>query len=57
MAQLFSTGSLSLDMTAVPLNDLSGGYVTFAEELASANTHGETLDEAGENPLGAVALT
>jgi predicted RNase H-like HicB family nuclease len=32
------------------------GYIAFVEELPGANTEGDTLDEARENPREAVAL-
>ena len=42
-------------LTAVFMK-VSEGYVAFIEELPGANTQGDTLDEARENLVEAVAL-
>jgi predicted RNase H-like HicB family nuclease len=47
---------MALELTAVFLKAPEGGYVAFVEELAGANTQGETLDEARENLREAVEL-
>jgi len=45
-----------LTFTAVFEPAEEGGYIAFVEELPGANTQGETLEEARENLLDAVAL-
>jgi predicted RNase H-like HicB family nuclease len=45
-----------MELTAVFLEDPSGGYVAFVEELPGANSQGETLEEARENLREAVSL-
>ena len=47
---------MALELTAVFLEDSEGGYVAFVEELAGANTQGETLEEARANLREAVEL-
>jgi predicted RNase H-like HicB family nuclease len=47
---------VALELTAVFLEDPGGGYVAFVEELAGANTQGETLEEARTNLREAVEL-
>lgn len=47
---------MALELTAVFLEDPEGGYVAFVEELAGANTQGETLEEARTNLREAVEL-
>lgn len=46
----------TLTFTAVFEAAEEGGYVAFVEELPGANTQGETLEEARENLVEAVAL-
>jgi predicted RNase H-like HicB family nuclease len=46
---------MATTLTAVYMK-VQQGYVAFIEELPSANTQGETLDEARENLKEAVAL-
>ncbi len=43
-------------LTAVFEPAEEGGYIAFVEELAGANTQGETLEEARANLAEAVAL-
>lgn len=45
-----------LTLTAVFEPVAEGGFVAFVEEIPGANTQGETLEEARENLLEAVAL-
>lgn len=45
-----------MELTAVFRKDDAGGFVAFVEELAGANTQGETLEEARTNLREAVAL-
>ena len=47
---------MQFEFTAVFRTAPEGGYVAFVEELAGANTQGETLDEARANLREAVAL-
>ncbi len=47
---------MALELTAVFLKVPEGGYAAFVEELAGANTQGETLDEARANLREAVEL-
>ncbi len=47
---------LPLTLTAVFEPPDEGGYIAYVEELPGANTQGETLEEARENLLDAVAL-
>jgi predicted RNase H-like HicB family nuclease len=44
-----------MQLTAVFMK-VPEGYIAFVEELPGANTQGDTLDEARENPREAVAL-
>ena len=46
---------MDLTLNAVYLK-VPEGYVAFVEELPGANTQGETLEEARENLMEAVAL-
>jgi predicted RNase H-like HicB family nuclease len=46
---------MELAFTAV-FKKVPGGYVSFVEELAGANTQGRTLEEARENLREAVEL-
>lgn len=47
---------MSIQLTAVFRPDPAGGFVAFVEELAGANSQGETLAEARENLREAVQL-
>lgn len=44
-----------MNLTAV-FQQVPEGFIAFVEELPGANTQGETMDEARENLLEAVAL-
>jgi predicted RNase H-like HicB family nuclease len=45
-----------MQLTAVYMQVLEGGYVAFVEELPGANTQGETIEEARENLREVVQL-
>jgi predicted RNase H-like HicB family nuclease len=47
---------MHLELTAVFRKDPAGGYAAYVEELAGANTQGETLEEARANLREAVTL-
>ena len=46
---------MSMNLTAV-FQKVPEGYVAFVEEIPGANTQGETLEEARENLIEALAL-
>ena len=52
----FSTCMAQLTFTAVFQPAEEGGFIAFVEELPGANTQGDTLEEARENLVEAVAL-